>query len=479
MLFFSVSVLLAQYDASHPDKSPVEEGKNEKSLNVNIDAALLYGQYNSINSDFSVTQDFENFSYQLNSDFKRSNDYGYSNTSFFENKIGFTGMADLTESWKFIPTLEVENDSHGMYSNPVYSREENDHIVIRFKNEYTPTPARWNINVGGANYVHRLISAGLGDVDNQSYFKAEGQIGWEYGWSAAVLVKVASKFAHYDYNTTSDNDTYVANDLIGSFKMTEYILITLGPTYSWNRDATHFGGGKISVSSVNLKNFTLEAGYQYDLKPFEPEILYKDQKFVLPDFGLAPEKVHRAECKVGFEYRNDSESTVYVKSIKFKAVGTFEKHDGYYNFHIVYGNLITPDSIELLSARGKGEINMEMQMGKENSLRVGASYEYNYFYCDSNITYKPVYIAAASIKFQIFRFGIDWNNSLMGSVFIDPESDTKLDRALIGSVSVYYKILDSFYLYGKVDNIYDTRYHYRFGYPEPGRLFLGGLRIQI
>ncbi|HNW29438.1 MAG TPA: hypothetical protein PKN50_13255, partial [Spirochaetota bacterium] len=98
----------------------------ERKANFNIDALVLYGQYNRILWLGSLTQSFDSFTYQLNSNFSRSNDFGYHNSSYYDNGIGFTGEADITEKWKMTPEVEVGNESHGMFSNPFYSREEKD-----------------------------------------------------------------------------------------------------------------------------------------------------------------------------------------------------------------------------------------------------------------------------------------------------------------------------------------------------------------
>ncbi|MBN1532188.1 MAG: hypothetical protein JXA20_05960 [Spirochaetes bacterium] len=415
----------------------------------------------------------------MNSNFKRSNDYGYSNTSFFESQIGFTGMADLAESWKLIPQIEVENDSHGMYKNSHYSREEKDYVNLHFTNEYTPTPSRWTFNFGGAHFMHRLVPEGMGFVKGQGFYKADGQIGWEYGWSAAVRAKLNVKAGFYDYSTEADNDTYVTADLIGSFKMTEYVVISLGPTYCWNRDDTHFAGGRGSISTVNMKHLTMELAYTYDLKPFEPEALYKLQKFVYPAFNLPPSKQQKGECKFAVEWKNDSESPVHVSGLKIRVSGTYEKLSDYYNMHMSEEYLVYPGVMALYCARGKGEFTMDIKAGEDSGIRLGAGYEYNHYRASRRVTYKPEYAATATMKIRIQRLGIDWNNTLMGSVYVDPYSSEKLGRSLIGSVMLSVRILESFYLYGKVDNVYGERYHYRYGYPEPGRLFLGGLRIQI
>jgi outer membrane cobalamin receptor len=51
--------------------------------------------------------------------------------------------------------------------------------------------------------------------------------------------------------------------------------------------------------------------------------------------------------------------------------------------------------------------------------------------------------------------------------------------AHIGSLSLQFKVLDSFFLYGRIDNLYNTRYSTVAGYPEQGRTIVGGLRIVI
>ena len=61
----------------------------------------------------------------------------------------------------------------------------------------------------------------------------------------------------------------------------------------------------------------------------------------------------------------------------------------------------------------------------------------------------------------------------------DPQDDTMLKRAIIGSLRLEMKVVETFYLFAKVNNIYGSEYSYRDGYLEPGRIFLGGLRIII
>ena len=83
-------------EATGEQAGKVEKEKKreeKKSRNFNIDALLLYGMYNRILWDASITQSFEDFTYQINSDFSRSSDFGYRNSGFHDNELGFTGTA--------------------------------------------------------------------------------------------------------------------------------------------------------------------------------------------------------------------------------------------------------------------------------------------------------------------------------------------------------------------------------------------------
>jgi len=57
--------------------------------------------------------------------------------------------------------------------------------------------------------------------------------------------------------------------------------------------------------------------------------------------------------------------------------------------------------------------------------------------------------------------------------------DVTMRPALIGSLHLQVKVYESFYLYGKIDNIYNGKFSTVYGYPEQGRTIIGGLRISI
>jgi len=64
-------------------------------------------------------------------------------------------------------------------------------------------------------------------------------------------------------------------------------------------------------------------------------------------------------------------------------------------------------------------------------------------------------------------------------VYTDPEGDEELSGAVIGTLGLQRRMLESFYAYIRVENLYNARYNLRDGYPEPGITLLGGLRILI
>lgn len=258
----------------------------DQKYNVNIDAELLYGQYNNIFSAISLIQNNKTFAYQLNSEFKRSNDFGHKNSSFYNNEIGFTGKADLNKTWTFIPEIAVNNESHGMFDNAIFSREEKDKIVVFLKNEYKPTPARWHFNFGGAQYVHRLNGD---DPISFNCYKLNEEIKWEYIWSASNSFALRHYYWQYFYkDVAAKNDSHVANEILLNFKLTEYVKLTGGAIIDWNRDSGWFPSGKVLLSSTSLKYFSVEGSYSYTLNPFQPEDLYFNQKYIEPRGSLPP-----------------------------------------------------------------------------------------------------------------------------------------------------------------------------------------------
>jgi hypothetical protein len=487
-LFFNPGTGIAEDEAGAgniPDVQESRENGRQKSENVNVDARMLYGQYNNISSDFSIIQNLDFFTYQLSSDLKRSNDFEYTNSSFYESDIGFTGRADISETWKLRPEMEVNNESHGMYSNPVFSREEKDKIIVNIKNEYKPTPSRWDFNFGGGQYVHRLVSSVDSSVERSGFNKANEEIGWEYIWSASNRFGFKHNYSHYFYfEDEIDDDRHMSNEIYFSFKIIEYLMIGMGGIVDWDADNEKnegwFPSGNGSISTSGMKYLSLELSYIYDLVPFNPEDFYFEQKYISPNYELLPGKEHNVNLKGELDFRFESKSNFSVKQVRLKGKGSYIKNDNFYNYFSLAGNVITAEEIPIEIYRFKGDMITDLRIFN-NQLKFIFNYEYNHFKADRNITYNPIDIFGGTLNFRNNGWEVEWDNKYIGEVFINPDvSDTrKLESVIIGSLKLQLKMVKTFYFYARINNLYDKKYSYREGYFEPGITFLSGLRIII
>ena len=462
-----------------------EQGKDDKtSMNINVDATMLYGQFNSLFWSGSILQNFEKFTYQLNSKFSYSNDFGYKNTRYYDNEIGFTGVADVTTTWKLTPEITVNNASHGMFRNPYYYSEDKDKVYLMFRNEYRQQPTRWDINVGGIYFTHRLDSSLFPMIDtvqpyhSSDFYKGTAELGWEYIWSAANKLRFDSKFSQYFYSTGADNDTAVANQLIWNFNISEYFKFGLGPLYTYNRDRGNFVSGKIDAATANLKYVAVSASYVYELVPFTPENYYFDQKFVRPYYSLRPGEGHRAELSLGIDYAASGKGNFYVKKVKVKASGTYTTNDRYYSYFSLPQLILAPHQMKVMQCRAKAEIGIGFAI-YSSYLEFGGKYEYTYSYASGYVTYQPEHLASGYLHLAVHRFEFQFSTGFRSNIYASPFINLTIAQSLTGSFTLQFKVLGSFYLYGRIDNIYDSKYSTVYGYPEPGRTFMGGLRIMI
>ena len=460
-----------------------EEGKKEKSgKNLNIDAKMLYGRYNTIFWSGSIVQNFDKFTYQLNSNFKRSNDFGYKNSRYYVNEIGFTADAEVTDKWKLTPEVSVNNESYGMFRNPFYNREEKDRIILNFKNEYKPMPTRWDITVGGVYFIHRFDSSLYPDANavrsyhSSDLYKADAELGWEYVWSAANKLRFDSKFSQYYYSTNSDNDTVTANELIWNFNLSEYFKFGLGPLYTYNRDRGNFVSGKIDIVTANLKYVVIGASYRYDLFPFAPEDFYFAQKYVHPYYSLSAGKGHHADFKFGVDYTSAGKNNFYVKKIKFRLSGSYMTNDRYHSYFSLPELVLAPYRMKLQQCKAKAEGGIGFMIYSVY-LELGGRYEYAYFYASSHVTYQPGHAAAAYLNCSVWRFELQYDTLFRGAMYASPFFNVIIHKAFIGSGTLQFKVFDSFYLYGRIENVYNIKYNTVYGYPEPGLTVSGGLRI--
>ncbi len=458
--------------------------KDRKALNFNIDALALYGQYNRLLWQGSLTQSFDVFTYQLNSNFSRSNDFGYRNSSYFDNEIGFTGEADVTGKWKMTPEVEVRNESHGMFGNPFYSREEKDKVVLDIKNEFTTMPMKWDLNLGGVFFTHRLDDTQLGSIalmkpyHSSDFYNFNAEFGWQYIWSASNKLSFNSKLSNYYYKSPYDYDIWVANEFIWNFNISEYFKFGLGPQYTYNRDRGHFASGRIEAATMKVKYFSAGASYVYELIPFTPEKFYFDQRFVLPDYSLLPGKGHHVELNIGFDVSYSSESAFYLKMLKIRAMGSFITNDRFYVYYSLPNLVLSTHMMNVEQARARCEAAIGFAVYSAY-LELAGKYEYTYSYASDYVTYQPDHVGSGSLRLDVWRIEVEFTTGYRSVVQASPFYRMELEPALLGSLSLQVQVLESFYLFGRIDNIYNSKYSNVFFYPEQGRSIIGGLRIII
>jgi len=367
-----------------------------------------------------------------------------------------------------------------MFSNTAYSREEKDKVVFMFRNEYKPTPSRWSVNIGGAQYVHRLLGQDLQASVDFSLYQVKEEVEWEYIWSASNKLSIKHNLLQYFYSSdAADNDTHISNEISGGFKFTEYVKLSIGGIVDWNRDAGLFPSGKVNVASVGLKYLSLEMSYIYDLIPFMPENLYTAQRYIKPDNDLPPGKAHHGELNGVFEVPYSKKKNFYIKHLKFKFRGSVEKNDNFYNYRPVpIEDVLSVETIPAVyfDVNGEASLDFRIYTGK---LKFAMNYTYFRFIADNNITYRPEHSAEESLTFMAGIWEFEWSNRLEGGAFIDPDSDDMLNRTVVGTLGFQIRLVETLFINFKLDNLYNSSYSLINGYPEPGLTALFGLRIII
>ena len=493
---FSVITVILISCFLHAQELPAVEVKDEKAPSVetpqqkdtthsvNIDTRVAYGNYNTVLAAFSIIQDHDLFTYQLNSDLRRSNDFGYKNSSYYEGEIGFTGKADLTESWKLLPEIQVKNESHGMYSNTFYNREEKDRLIFNLRNEYKPESSRWDFNVGTAHYVHRLNEIGTTDPDviTSSFYKLYEEVDWEYIWSGSNRFGFRHNLSGYNYSRSAnaDSDFHMDNEVFANFKVTEYVKVEGGIICDWDRSLESMGGffpsGRINASLVGLRSASFEVEYAYDLLGFRPEDFYFEKKYIKPTYDLPPERVHSLDIKGEYVMNFTGEGDLRLKKIRIGGAGILEKNRDFYNYYPLPENVLSATTLDVTTVGGRAETHFENLIYKQK-FDLDFFYEYRYYHAEKKVTYRPANTAGIRLTYSGERWGIEWENRFQDKLYIDPESHRTLHGAIIGYAGIQYRIIDSFYLYGRADNIYNSGYSLRDQYPEPGQIFMAGLRI--
>ncbi|MGQ9842363.1 MAG: hypothetical protein ACUVRK_02255 [Spirochaetota bacterium] len=470
-LYISVALFFCIIQPVFAQDSNAQSANAHSYRNMNIDMQVVYGQYNDMLSTVNLSQEQEGFVYLLRTYLKKSNDYGYKddiykNTSYYQNRIGFTGNVTASETWKSIFDISVHNDSYGMANNPVYSREEKDNVILDWKNivKYSPSFEMY-YGIGGAQYYHRLAGTTTQGQESRVY-QGHGQIGGEYIWSASNRFKYSSTFYAYSYEKY-ENDFFCNNEIVDDFNITKDVGVTIGINADFNRDDHWLFGPIIGTSYKGFSNSSFVLQYSYFMQPFKPEELYLQQKFIAPIYNLEPAHIHRIHAKI--DYKMNSFLTMQI-------VSQTEHSNNFYNYVTVSGDVLTAKGIESWVFNNSFMLVMNIV---PKVLNVDAQYTYAYYYADEHITYRPQHVLAMAITYNGTKWKINLSHDIASSVYTSPVDDTKLKSRVVGYLDLQRKMLEGFFAYFRVENLYNNRYYLRENYPESGIKGLFGIRILL
>jgi len=472
-----------------PLEGGVVEENQPGSNSINFDGRMLAGLNGDSIFFVSMTQGLRNFAYQLNSATEYTNDFeDYNNTSFITNETGFTGELNITDTWKMIPEFEIGNSSYGMFDNDndnTYSREKKDKIRIRLKNEYKPAPARWDFDVNLGRFDHRLKDVADSEENEKTFYSSNLVFGFEYIWSAANKVGMRHELSSYEYEDGSPSDLNTYSEFYGSFKITEFVMLTIAPVFSWDSDGTNFLYFRGNVSTIGFKYFSFELLHNYILEPYRPDEYMYSHKFVELNFELPPSTINHSELSGEFEYRvsGAASSPLSVRSFRVKSSGIFETNNNLHNYSDNGEGLLYVDPVSAAFFNSKTEIVTKI-LFNSHKIEFQLIYDFFKYYTygsnsDINITYRPENIFSCNIVFETGRLVMVWANRYNSDIYIDPAGNAQMDGMIEGELNLNFRIYDTFYLHSRINNLYDEQYSLREGYPEPGRQFFFGLRVMI
>ena len=107
------------------------------------------------------------------------------------------------------------------------------------------------------------------------------------------------------------------------------------------------------------------------------------------------------------------------------------------------------------------------------------SYQYNRYFANKQVTHRPEHTLWGIIKYTSPDWEVELKNKFIDNVYINPDSNAEEKRKVIASILFQFRMVETFYLYARINNLYNYSYSYRDGYPEAGITFQGGLRIII
>jgi len=463
-----------------------EKLQPEERNDINVDGKVLYSENGDSEINFSLIHGLPSFTYQVNAISENADDFADLNYSAQKkNYADFTSEIEVNEYWKIIPEVEAGNSSFGMFDNQYYSDENRKFIRGKVRNEYKPAPARWNLDISSSRYEKNLSNKASGDRSSETFLCTGYMLSLEYIWSASnkVGVSLTGKYFDYEDDLDSDDDYFSSNEFYGTFRISEYLMITIAPRFLVNNDMTdylYFRGG---VSTVGIKNLSFELNYDYNNRHYDPVDFYETYKYIDMRYDVGPSTVHKTELKCNFQISSIGGAAAELENLGISLHTAYESNDNFHNYNLNSENLLYIEEIPLdFLNSGAGFVTKFNLFGHKFELNISYSH-YLFFkrdeYENINITYRPEHELKTEAVYGNDFFEVSLENSYNSEVYQRIDNSEKLDACLIGTLSFYGKVSDSMHLYGKVLNLYDENIFYRYGYPEQGRHFLAGLRIVI
>ncbi len=477
LFFISLSSLWSQTNSGG-------DGETRKLNDINVDGKILMGNHGYQNMACSLIHGLRDFTYQINTEFEQLD--GFDNLNYSGRNSGYaecTAEINVNDYWKIIPQFEGGNKTLGMFDNSAYSCEKRNFIGGRLRNEYKPAPARWSFDLFCLNYNEELVEKTTGTGSAENFTKSGYQLNMEYIWSASNKVGVSLNGEYVDYDEEYEDDYSYSSEFYGTFKITEFIMLTVSPKILINKDKTdylYFRGG---ASTVGIKYLSLEINYQYDNRSYDPALFLNENRYARIRYDVDPSVVHRTEVKCNFQVNNAISGFFNLENLGITLHSFFEKNDNYYNYDLDGDNLVYIEEMPANLLNGGADFVTKFSIATH---KFGIEVAYNFYRylkdeseSERNITYKPEHTLKASVVYENRFFEISLENLFRTEVYERIDSNEKLESKLEGVLSFYVKVSESLHLYGKVDNLYDETLLYRYGYPEQGRFYSAGLRIAL
>jgi hypothetical protein len=112
-------------------------------------------------------------------------------------------------------------------------------------------------------------------------------------------------------------------------------------------------------------------------------------------------------------------------------------------------------------------------------LSLDTRYTFAYYHADENITYRPEHLLDMTITYNGAKWKINLSHDIASSVYTSPDEDAKLKSRVVGYLDLQRKMLEGFFAYIRVENLYNNKYYLQEHYPESGIKGLFGIRILL